>query len=110
MRLTSAADLPDDIDALKAMLLAAEAQIAVQNESLVERDGIIERKEDRIIRLEKLLSDFKRALYGAKSEGARYSDLRLLSVIKPGARYSDLRLLSVIKPLALERKKHDETL
>jgi len=68
MRLTSAADLPDDIDALKAMLLAAEAQIAVQNESLVERDGIIERKDDRIIRLEKLLSDFKRALYGAKSE------------------------------------------
>jgi len=66
--MTSAAELPDDIDALKAMLLSAEAQIAVQNEILVERDGIIERKEDRIIRLEKLFSDFKRALYGAKSE------------------------------------------
>ncbi len=36
--------------------------------TVVKRDGIIERKEDRIIRLEKLLSDFKRALYGAKSE------------------------------------------
>ena len=33
-------------------------------------DGIIERKEGRIIRLEKLLADFKRALYGAKSEKA----------------------------------------
>ena len=33
-----------------------------------EQDGIIERKEGRIIRLEKLLADFKRALYGAKSE------------------------------------------
>ncbi|MEY8144799.1 IS66 family transposase zinc-finger binding domain-containing protein, partial [Falsihalocynthiibacter sp. CO-5D18] len=32
------------------------------------RDGIIERKEDRIVRLEKLLADFKRALYGTKSE------------------------------------------
>jgi len=66
--MTSAADLPDDIDALKALLIAAEAQISAQNATLTERDGIIERKEDRIIRLEKLLVDFKRALYGAKSE------------------------------------------
>jgi transposase len=66
--MTSAADLPDDIDALKALLIAAEAQISAQNATLTERDGIIERKEDRIIRLEKLLADFKRALYGAKSE------------------------------------------
>lgn len=62
------ADLPDDIDALKALLVTAEAQITAQNETLAERDGIIERKEDRIVRLEKLLADFKRALYGAKSE------------------------------------------
>jgi transposase len=66
--MTSSADLPDDIDALKALLVAAEAQISAQNETLAARDGIIERKEDRIIRLEKLLADFKRALYGAKSE------------------------------------------
>lgn len=66
--MTSAADLPDDIDALKALLIAAEAQISAQNATLTERGGIIERKEDRIIRLEKLLADFKRALYGAKSE------------------------------------------
>lgn len=66
--MTSAADLPDDIDALKALLIAAEAQISTQNKTLSERDGVIERKEDRIIRLEKLLADFKRALYGAKSE------------------------------------------
>ena len=61
-------DLPDNIDALKAMLVAAEAQISTQDQALADRDAVIERKEDRIIRLEKLLSDFKRALYGAKSE------------------------------------------
>jgi transposase len=66
--MTSSSDLPDDIDALKAMLVAAEALINAQDQTLAERDGIIERKEDRIIRLEKLLADFKRALYGAKSE------------------------------------------
>lgn len=59
--MTSAADLPDDIDALKAIIMASQAKMS-------EQDGIIERKEDRIIRLEKLLADFKRALYGAKSE------------------------------------------
>ena len=57
--MTSSTDLPDDIDALKALLAAAEAQINAQNATLTERDGIIERKEDRIIRLEKLLADFK---------------------------------------------------
>jgi len=59
--MTSAADLPDDIDALKAIIMASKA-------TMTEQDGIIERKEDRINRLEKLLADFKRALYGAKSE------------------------------------------
>lgn len=59
--MTSAADLPDDIDALKAIVMASQAKMS-------EQDGIIERKEGRIIRLEKLLADFKRALYGAKSE------------------------------------------
>ena len=59
--MTPAADLPDDIDALKAIILASQAKIS-------EQDGISERKEDRIVRLEKLLVDFRRALYGAKSE------------------------------------------
>lgn len=54
-------DLPDDVDALKAIIMASQAKMA-------EQDGVIERKEDRIIRLEKLLADFKRALYGSKSE------------------------------------------
>lgn len=54
-------DFPDDVDALKAIILASQAK-------MTEQDGIIERKEDRINRLEKLLADFKRALYGAKSE------------------------------------------
>ena len=57
----NASALPDDIDALKAMLSASLAVIA-------DRDAVIERKEDRIVRLEKLLADFKRALFGASSE------------------------------------------
>ncbi len=54
-------DLPDDMDALKAMLAASLAALA-------DRDAVIERKEDRIVRLEKLLADFKRALFGTRSE------------------------------------------
>ena len=57
----NASDLPDDMDALKAML-------AVSLVALADRDAVIERKEDRIVRLEKLLADFKRALFGARSE------------------------------------------
>ncbi|WP_083464427.1 helix-turn-helix domain-containing protein [Phaeobacter sp. 11ANDIMAR09] len=34
--------------------------------------------------------------------------MRQIAYLAGGARYSDLRLLSVIKPLPLERKKHDE--
>lgn len=57
------ADLPTDVATLQALLRASAKQLS-------ERDAIIERKEDRIIRLEKLVSDFKRALFGAKSEKA----------------------------------------
>ncbi|KQV14334.1 transposase [Rhizobium sp. Root1203] len=51
-----AAALPDDIDALKAMLIAAQ-----------EREV---RKDDRIKRLEKLVAAFKQAAFGRKSEKA----------------------------------------
>ena len=50
----NAADLPDDIAALKAMLVAAEA-----------RD---QRKDDRIEHLEKLVAAFRQAAFGHKSE------------------------------------------
>ena len=66
--MTSRSDLPTDVATLQALLIAADARLSAQSQSLLDRDGIIERKEDRIIRLEKLLADFKRALYGAKSE------------------------------------------
>ena len=49
-----AADLPDDIAALKAMLLAAQAREV--------------RKDDRIERLDKLVAAFKQAAFGRKSE------------------------------------------
>lgn len=54
--MTALDQLPNDIDALKAMIIASEERNA--------------RKDVRIERLEKLLTDFKRALFGAKSEKA----------------------------------------
>lgn len=54
-------NLPNDIEALKALIMASQAII-------MDRDALLERKDDRIERLEKLVADFKRALYGAKSE------------------------------------------
>ncbi len=50
----STADFPNDLDALKAMLIAAEA-----------RD---QRKQARIDRLEVLVAAFKQAMFGRKSE------------------------------------------
>ena len=50
----STADLPDDIDALKAMLVASEARNL--------------RKDERIERLETLVAAFKQAAFGRKSE------------------------------------------
>jgi transposase len=55
------ADLPDDIDALKAIILAQQEQHAVQA-------GVIAHKETRIIQLEKLVADYKRTMFGARSE------------------------------------------
>jgi len=71
--MTNAADFPDDIEALKALLLLSQAKIANQDGQLSTQDTLIERKEDRIKRLEKLLADFKRALFGAKSEKSNTS-------------------------------------
>ncbi|MEI3854985.1 MULTISPECIES: IS66 family transposase [unclassified Ensifer] len=51
-----AADLPDNITALKAMLIAAQAREF--------------RKDERIERLEKLVAAFKQAAFGRKSEKA----------------------------------------
>src|SRR5690606_27017872 len=50
----NAAELPDDIAALKAMLIAAEV-----------RD---QRKDERIAQLEKLVAAFKQAAFGHRSE------------------------------------------
>ncbi|SNY92284.1 Transposase [Cohaesibacter sp. ES.047] len=48
------ADLPDDIDALKALVIASKAHGA--------------RQDERIAELEKLVKAFKQALFGSKSE------------------------------------------
>ena len=55
------ADLPDDVASLKAMLIAAQAREAG-------KDAQIARKDERIERLEKLVSAFKQAAFGRKSE------------------------------------------
>ncbi|WP_299154287.1 IS66 family transposase [uncultured Tateyamaria sp.] len=57
------ADLPDDIDALKAIIRAQQEHNAIQA-------GVIDRKETRIIQLEKLVADYKRTMFGARSEKA----------------------------------------
>lgn len=68
----NAADLPEDIDKLKTLVLSLDANrqaiIADQASRIEQQDGIIQRKEDRIAQLEKLVADYKRALFGAKSE------------------------------------------
>ncbi|MGO6889480.1 IS66 family transposase, partial [Rhizobium johnstonii] len=55
------ADLPDDVAALKAMLIAAQARESG-------KDAQIARKDERIERLEKLVAAFKQAAFGRKSE------------------------------------------
>ena len=50
----TASKLPNDISALKALLVDSEDRNV--------------RKDDRIERLEKLVAEFKRALFGSKSE------------------------------------------
>jgi transposase len=55
------ADLPDDVTALKAMLVAAQARE-------VAKDVQIVRKDERIERLEKLVAAFKQVAFGRKSE------------------------------------------
>jgi hypothetical protein len=57
----NAADLPDDVAALKAMLIAAQAREAG-------KDAEILRKDEPIERLEKRVADFKQAAFGRKSE------------------------------------------
>ena len=54
--MTKPADLPYHIETLKALLVASEDRNL--------------RKQDRIDQLEKLVADFKRALFGARSEKA----------------------------------------
>lgn len=54
----NAADLPDDVTALKAMLIAAQAREAAKDVQIVSKDE----------RLEKLVAAFKQAALGPKSE------------------------------------------
>lgn len=63
-----AADLPDDVAALKAMLIAAQARETAKDVAIASKDEHIARKDERIERLEKLVAAFKQAAFGRKSE------------------------------------------
>jgi transposase len=63
-----AADLPDDVAALKAMLIAARLSEAAKDVAIASKDEHIARKDERIERLEKLVAAFKQAAFGRKSE------------------------------------------
>ncbi len=64
----NAADLPDDVAALKAMLIAAQARERAKDVAIASKDEHIARKDERIERLEKLVAAFKQAAFGRKSE------------------------------------------
>jgi len=77
-----ASNLPDDIDALKAMLVARDAHIAAQatqlagheealsrkDAALAEKEDVIAAKEGRIVQLEALVKAFRQAIFGRRSE------------------------------------------
>ncbi len=65
-----AADLPDDVAALKAILIAAQAREAAKDVAIARKDEHIARKDEWIERLEKLVAAFKQAAFGRKSEKA----------------------------------------
>ena len=60
--------LPDTIDALKAQISERDAIIAAKEELIFSKNALIKRKIELIIHLEKLVAQYKHALYGAKSE------------------------------------------
>lgn len=62
------ANLPDDVAALKAMLIAAQARETAKDVAIASKDEHIARKDERIERLEKLVAAFKQAAFGRKSE------------------------------------------
>jgi len=101
-------DLPDDIDALKAMILASQAEITRRDELVAVRDAVIERKEDCIQRLEKLVADFKRALFGARSEKASPEQFELaledIETAMAAVRAGDEALNPPAPPTAKPRK------
>src|ERR1700724_3961434 len=57
----SASDLPDDVDALKAMLLETRASISQMQQDMAERDLEIEKLKAQI-------DKYKRMQFGSKSE------------------------------------------
>nr|WP_280136593.1 transposase [Rhizobium sp. Leaf321] len=63
-----AANLPYDVAALKAMLIAGQAREMAKDVAIANKDEHIARKDERIERLEKLVAAFKQAAFGRKSE------------------------------------------
>jgi transposase len=64
----SAAELPDDIAALKALLAETRAALAASEAALAERTAALARVEEARQRLELIVDELRREKFGAKSE------------------------------------------
>ena len=85
------ADLPDDPDALRAMVVTAHSQIAEQSDTIALRDVVIAQRENRIASLETagteadaeiarltaIITAFQRHRFGARSEQFDEDQLQL---------------------------------
>lgn len=126
-------ELPDDVEVLKALLQAAQGQIAqkdvqlsVQNTQLLQRSArlhdqeqrleetnktvqehkeIVKAKEVCISRLEKLVAEFKKALFGRRSEKYDQDQFELALEDLESAIASVLAEEETITPSATPRKK-----
>ena len=65
---TAAAELPDDVDALKAMILALSEKAAAADAEVAELKTLNARADERIARLTSIIKMLERARYGRRSE------------------------------------------
>lgn len=64
----SAAELPDDVAALKALLAETRAALAASEAALAERTAALARVEEARRRLELIVDELRREKFGARSE------------------------------------------
>ena len=98
------ADLPDDMDALKAMISAMAEKSAIDNAELAELKARNARADERITQLTSIIKMLERARYGSRSEKLKIDRLNeeqrafifgqvcaLLDILVWAAAFEDLR-------------------